>query len=56
MHVVQVRRYGRPEVLRLEETDEPCVTAGQILIDVELAGVIYGDVIVRSGAHPLPLP
>jgi NADPH2:quinone reductase len=56
MHVIRVRSYGRPEVLRLEETDEPCAAAGQVLIDVELAGVIYGDVIVRSGAHPLPLP
>jgi NADPH2:quinone reductase len=56
MRVIRVRTYGQPEVLRLEEADEPIAAAEQVLVDVELAGVIYGDVIVRSGSYPLPLP
>lgn len=56
MRVVRVRECGAPDVLRVEEADRPVPAAGQVLIAVAVAGVAYGDVIVRSGQYPMPLP
>jgi NADPH2:quinone reductase len=56
VRVVRVRKFGPPEVPRLEEADEPRPQAGEVLVSVELAAVIFGDVIVRSGRHPFELP
>jgi NADPH2:quinone reductase len=56
MRAVCVRDYGPPEVLRIEQVGDPRPAAGQVLVQVELASVIYGDVIVRSGRYPLELP
>ncbi len=56
MRAVRVTGFGGPEVLTLAEVDDPAPGAGQVLVEVELAGVAYGDVIVRSGRYPLPLP
>ncbi|GLY80937.1 zinc-binding dehydrogenase [Actinoallomurus iriomotensis] len=56
MRVVRVREFGTPEVLRVEEMPEPEPGAGQVVVAVETAGVGYGDVIVRSGGYPFPLP
>jgi NADPH2:quinone reductase len=56
MRAVCVRDYGPPDVLRVERVDDPRPEAGQVLVQVELASVIYGDVIVRSGRYPLALP
>jgi NADPH2:quinone reductase len=43
-------------VLVVETVAEPTPGEGQVLIDVRLAAVAYGDVMVRSGVYPLPLP
>jgi NADPH2:quinone reductase len=56
MRVVRVREYGPPQVLRVEEAKTPRPSAGQVVVAVEVAGVIYGETIVRSGRYPLPLP
>jgi NADPH:quinone reductase len=56
MRIVRVREFGGPEVLRVEEARTPRPAAGQVLVAVEVAGVIYGETIVRSGRFPLPLP
>jgi NADPH2:quinone reductase len=56
MRVVRVHEFGTPDVLTLEQAQVPHPAAGQVVIAVELAGVIYGDVIVRSGRYPFPLP
>jgi NADPH:quinone reductase len=56
MRVVRVREFGPPQVMRTEETETPRPSAGQVVVAVEVAGVIYGETIVRSGRHPLPLP
>lgn len=56
MRIVRVREFGPPEVLRVEETPTPRPAAGQVLVAVEVSGVIYGETIVRSGRYPLPLP
>jgi NADPH:quinone reductase len=56
MRIVRVREFGGPEVLRVEEARTPRPAAGQVLVAVEVAGVIYGETMVRSGRYPLPLP
>ncbi|MFI1096939.1 zinc-binding dehydrogenase [Streptomyces sp. NPDC020917] len=56
MRAVRVTAFGAPDVLRTEEVPDPRPDAGEVLIDVERAGVGYGDVIVRTGRYPFPLP
>jgi NADPH:quinone reductase len=56
MRQVRVHEFGSPEVLRVEQVAPPRASEGQLLIAVEVAGVIYGDTIVRSGRYPLELP
>ena len=56
MRAVRVHEFGTSKVLQVEETQVPQPAAGQVLVAVELAGVIYGDIIVRSGRYPFPLP
>ncbi|MEU6579356.1 zinc-binding dehydrogenase [Nocardia sp. NPDC046763] len=56
MRAVRADRFGAPEVLGLTEVPEPEPSAGQVKIAVRSASVIYGDVIVRSGRYPRPLP
>ncbi|HEY3502362.1 MAG TPA: zinc-binding dehydrogenase [Actinocatenispora sp.] len=56
MNVVRMRAVGGPEVLEVARVDEPAPQAGQVLVATRVAGVGYGDVIVRSGRFPVPLP
>lgn len=56
MQAIRVQDYGSVEVMRLEELPDPVPQAGQVVVAVEVAGVGYGDVIVRSGGFPMPLP
>ena len=56
MRAVRVTESGPPDVLRVEEVDDPAPGPGQVLIGVEAAGVSYGDIIVRSGRYPFPVP
>jgi NADPH2:quinone reductase len=53
---VRVDGFGGPDVLVTRDVGEPEPATGQVLVDVGMAGVAYGDVIVRSGRYPLPLP
>lgn len=56
MRAVKVHRFGDADVLVIRDVADPEPAAGQVLVDVRTAGVVYGDVIVRSGKYPLPLP
>jgi NADPH:quinone reductase len=56
MRAVRVDRFGEPDVLVIDNIADPEPATGQVLVDVRMAGVVYGDVIVRSGRYPLPLP
>lgn len=52
-----MRRFGGPEVLRVEQVPEPVPGAGQSLVDVALAGVNFDDLERRAGETlPQPLP
>jgi NADPH2:quinone reductase len=56
MRIVRVREFGPPEVMRIEETEPPRPSTGQLLVEVEMAGATFAETIVRSGRFPLPLP
>lgn len=53
-----MREFGGPEVLRLEEVDDPEPRRGEVLLDVRLAGVNFADVHVRGNTYlaPVELP
>ena len=58
MRAVQLSRHGRPEVLEIVDLPSPVPGAGQVLVEVEAAGVNYMDVYAREGGgnYALPLP
>src|SRR4051794_12651109 len=54
---VKVGAYGGPEKLLVETLSEPLrVGPGELLVNVEAAGINYLDVYQRNGTFKLPLP
>ncbi|MCX4390049.1 zinc-binding dehydrogenase [Micromonospora peucetia] len=49
MRVVQVAEFGGPEVLRIAIVPEVAPAPGQVVVDVEAAGVLSIDTVIRSG-------
>jgi NADPH2:quinone reductase len=49
MRVVEVTRFGGPEVLAVREVADPAPADGQVLIDVAAADVLFVDAAIRSG-------
>jgi NADPH:quinone reductase-like Zn-dependent oxidoreductase len=56
MKAVQFGEYGGPEVLRVDEVDEPHAGAGQIRVSVRAAGVNPIDWKIRRGAMAGVIP
>ena len=54
MRAVEISQFGPPEVLKLTERPDPSPAAGEVLIDVEAAGVNRPDIIQRYGKYPPP--
>ena len=54
MKVVEISQPGPPDVLKLAERPDPVPAAGEVLIDVEAAGVNRPDVLQRLGKYPPP--
>jgi NADPH2:quinone reductase len=52
MRAVVVTRHGGPEVLELRDVPDPTAGEGELLVDVEAAGVNFRDVYEREGAYP----
>jgi NADPH2:quinone reductase len=50
MRAIVVTRRGGPEVLELQEVPDPEPGRGQLLVDVEAAGVNFRDIYEREGA------
>lgn len=53
MKAIRVHAFGGPEVMKLEQVQEPKTGPGQVLIQVHAAGVNPVDCYVRSGLYPL---
>lgn len=56
MRAVVVESTGGPEVLEVQDLDQPEPGPGELRVDVAAAGVNFIDVYHRTGAYPLPLP
>lgn len=56
MRIVQAHQFGPPEVLQVEEVEEPQAGPDQVIIEVLAAGAAFGNTVLRSGKAPLPLP
>lgn len=54
MRVVEISQFGPPDVLKIAERPDPVPAAGEVLIDVDAAGVNRPDVIQRYGKYPPP--
>ncbi|MGV9818864.1 quinone oxidoreductase family protein [Nocardia xishanensis] len=55
MRAVRYHEYGAPEVLRIEEVDDPTPGEGEVLVRAAATGVNYFEVQVRAGVIPEPL-
>ncbi len=56
MKAMRVEEFGGPGKLRLVELPEPQAGPGQLVVQVEAAGVNFIDVYHRTGLYPNPLP
>jgi len=56
MKAVRFTTTGGPEVLEVVDLESPRPGPGQVLVDLEYAGVNFIDTYHRSGTYPLPLP
>jgi putative PIG3 family NAD(P)H quinone oxidoreductase len=54
MHAIHVDRPGGPEVLRWGPAADPEPRPGEVLIEVEAAGVNNADLLQRAGGYPVP--
>ncbi|MDQ3169318.1 MAG: NAD(P)H-quinone oxidoreductase [Acidobacteriota bacterium] len=54
MRVAEISAPGGPEVLRIATRPEPVPGAGEVLIDVQAAGVNRPDAMQREGRYPPP--
>jgi NADPH:quinone reductase-like Zn-dependent oxidoreductase len=51
MHVIVLTKHGAPDVLQVQERDDPPLAAGQVRIGVAAAGVNFADVMARVGLY-----
>ena len=56
MKAIQIRKNGGPEVMELTDLPVPEAAAGQVVVQVEAAGVNFIDVYQRNGLYPVQLP
>lgn len=53
MKAIRAHAFGGPEVLRLEEIDDPIAGVGEVVIDVRAAGVNPADTYMRNGTYAI---
>jgi NADPH2:quinone reductase len=51
MKAIRVHEFGGPEVMRLEEVEDPRPAPGQVLVRISAAGVNPVDTYIRSGLY-----
>src|SRR5689334_21343149 len=54
MKAVQVSRFGGPEVLEIVELDPPRARSGQVVVDVDAAGVNFADTHATDDSYLRP--
>ena len=56
MRAVRISETGGPEVLQVENLDDPAPARDEVVVEVVAAGVNFIDVYQREGRYPLELP
>jgi len=56
MRAIRCVNYGEPSELRVENLEEPVPGPGQVLLDVEAAGLGYVDALLVRGAYQVKTP
>lgn len=56
MRAIRIHSTGGPEVLQLENVEPPRPGAGELLIDVEAAGLNFIEVYQRAGQYKMDMP
>jgi NADPH2:quinone reductase len=56
MKAIVVKQTGGPEVLKLEQADDPKAAAGQAVVKLQAAGVNFIDTYHRRGLYPKEVP
>jgi NADPH2:quinone reductase len=56
MKAIRVLETGGPEVMRLEDVQDPVPGRSEVLVEIERAGVNFIDTYHRQGLYPLDLP
>ncbi|SNS83711.1 NADPH2:quinone reductase [Ekhidna lutea] len=51
MKVYQLRRTGKPKILKIEEINEPTAAAGEVKVKVEAIGINYAEILSRKGQY-----
>ena len=52
MKAAVISRYGGPEVLEVRNVPEPQPNPGQVLVQVEAAGINFADIMAARGGYP----
>lgn len=52
MKAIRLHEFGEPELMKLEDIEEPAVGEGEVLIEVRAVGVNPVDTYIRAGAYP----
>jgi NADPH:quinone reductase len=56
MKAIRVHENGGPEVLRFEDVADPTPGNGELLIDIEAAGMNFIEIYYREGLYPMERP
>jgi len=52
MKAIVIQRFGGPEVLDLRQVEDPRPAEGEVLVNVEAAGVNFADIMMAQGGYP----
>jgi NADPH:quinone reductase len=56
VRAIRIHQHGGPEVLTIDDVDDPTPGPGELLVEVAAAGVNYIDTYHREGLYPQTLP
>ncbi len=56
MRALVCKEYGPPESLVIEEHDDPVPGKGQVLVNIEAAGINFPDVLLIAGKYQVKIP